>query len=80
MNLADCREGYAYEVLGVESGCMRAGRLASLGFLPGVVVRVAHVAPLGDPVAVEMPGQEISVRLTEARLVKVRELRGGILG
>ncbi|GAB4173348.1 MAG: FeoA family protein [Terrimicrobiaceae bacterium] len=74
MKLSEARPGITYEVMGIESGCLRAGRLSSLGFLPGCEVRIVHVAPLGDPVAVEMAGQEISVRLTEAKLVEVREV------
>lgn len=74
MKLSEARPGAKYEVVEIESACLRAGRLSSLGFLPGSAVRIVHVAPLGDPVAVEMAGQEISVRLTEARLVEVREV------
>ena len=73
MKLSEARPGRGYEVVGIDSGCMRAGRLSSLGFLPGSEVRIVHVAPLGDPVAVEMAGQEISLRLSEAKLVEVRE-------
>jgi Fe2+ transport system protein FeoA len=31
------------------------------------------VAPLGDPISIEMDGQEISVRRAEASLVEVEE-------
>jgi ferrous iron transport protein A len=63
------------EIVSVASDCGRAGRLAVLGFLPGRKVRVARVAPLGDPISIEMEGQEISVRRAEANLVEVKEVK-----
>ena len=61
------------EIVDILSDCGRAGRLAALGFLPGQRVRVSRIAPLGDPISIEMSGQEISLRLAEADLIGVRE-------
>lgn len=66
--------GQAAEILTLLSDCSRAGRLASLGFLPGQQVRICRVAPLGDPILVEMAGQEIGVRRTEASLIAITAL------
>jgi ferrous iron transport protein A len=63
------------EIVSVASDCGRAGRLAALGFLPGRKVRVSRVAPLGDPISIEMEGQEISVRRSEANLIEVKEVK-----
>lgn len=63
------------EIVEINSDCSRAGRLAALGFLPGRRVRISRVAPLGDPISIEMEGQEISVRRTEADLIRVKEIR-----
>lgn len=63
------------EIVSVASDCRRAGRLAALGFLPGRKIRVSRVAPLGDPISIEMEGQEISVRRSEANLIEVKEAR-----
>lgn len=63
------------EIVSVASECGRAGRLAALGFLPGRKVRVSRVAPLGDPISIEMEGQEISVRRAEADLIEVKEAK-----
>jgi ferrous iron transport protein A len=62
------------EVVSISSNCGRAGRLAALGFLPGCRVRISRVAPLGDPISIEMEGQEISVRRAEAALIEVKEV------
>ena len=64
----------AGEIVEIFTDCGRAGRLAALGFLPGCRVRIARIAPLGDPISIEMDGQEISLRRTEADLIGVREI------
>jgi ferrous iron transport protein A len=72
--LGEVHHGRLLEVKSIVSDCARAGRLASLGFLPGRRIRIAHVAPLGDPISVEMDGQQISVRRTEAALIEIAEV------
>ncbi len=62
------------EIVEISSACARAGRLAALGFLPGCQVRISRVAPLGDPISIEMAGQEISLRRCEADLIRVKEV------
>ena len=62
------------EIVEISSDCGRAGRLAALGFLPGCRVRIARIAPLGDPISIEMEGQEISLRRMEADLIGVRDI------
>jgi ferrous iron transport protein A len=65
--------GRTVEITGISSDCGRAGRLAALGFLPGCRVRISRIAPLGDPISIEMDGQEISLRRAEADLIEVKE-------
>ncbi len=73
--LSDIPPNQPMEITAISSDSRHAGRLASLGFLPGRRVRVCRVAPLGDPISIEMEGQIISVRRTEAELVEVKELK-----
>ena len=72
--LGDIHHSGMLEVTSLTSDCARAGRLASLGFLPGRRIRIAHIAPLGDPISIEMDGQQISVRRTEAALIAISEV------
>jgi len=37
-------------------------------------VRVSRIAPLGDPISVEINGQEISLRRAEASVIEVEEV------
>ena len=67
--------GASSEITGILTDCERAGRLASLGFLPGRRAKITRLAPLGDPISVKIDGQEISLRRTEACLILVKDIR-----
>ena len=49
-------------------------RLMELGLVPGTVVEVVRVAPLGDPVELRVRGCQLSIRKNEARSVEVASL------
>jgi Fe2+ transport system protein FeoA len=42
-----------------------------MGFLPGELVTVEQVAPLGDPMAIQVAGYAVSLRLNEASKIVV---------
>lgn len=46
-------------------------RLLELGFLPGVEVRLLGVAPMGDPLDIEVRGCRFSLRRAEADVIDV---------
>ncbi len=46
-------------------------RLLELGFLPGVDVQLIGVAPLGDPLEIEVRGCRFSLRRAEAEVIAV---------
>ena len=41
-------------------------RIAEMGVLPGTVVEVIRVAPLGDPIDIKVRGYHLSLRKAEA--------------
>lgn len=47
-------------------------RLLELGMLPGATVCKTKVAPLGDPIELEVRGRRLSLRRSEAREISVR--------
>ena len=47
------------------------GRLLEMGVLPGSVIEVVRIAPLGDPIAIKVRGYQLSLRRSEAALVEV---------
>ena len=46
-------------------------RLMELGLVPGTVVTLRQVAPLGDPLELEVRGCRLSIRRQEAGAVQV---------
>lgn len=46
-------------------------KFMEVGVVPGAEVSIYALAPLGDPIAVEVAGSKISMRLSEARTVKI---------
>lgn len=52
-------------------------RLMEMGLLPGTTVKVARIAPLGDPIDIVVRGYHLSLRKAEAREVTVTHCHGG---
>lgn len=46
-------------------------KLIEMGCLPGELVKLSNVAPLGDPIAIEVSGYLLSLRKQEASMVLV---------
>lgn len=68
--LADLRVGQSATVAGIAPGPLRL-RLHEMGFVPGARVRLVRRAPLRDPLQVEVCGYHLSLRVSEARGVRV---------
>ena len=47
-------------------------RIMDMGITKGVQVYVRKVAPLGDPVAVNVRGYELSIRKNDAEMIEVQ--------
>lgn len=46
-------------------------KLMEMGFIPGEMVQVEQIAPLGDPIAIQVAGYAVSLRLNEAAQIVV---------
>ena len=69
--LAELAVGAAGRVVRV-SGCDEISlRMLEMGLTPGVDVVVLGVAPLGDPLEIELRGYRLSLRRSEAARVEV---------
>ena len=44
-------------------------KLMEMGCLPGEPVKVARIAPLGDPIAINVSGYQLSLRRFEASTI-----------
>lgn len=48
-----------------------SNKLIELGFITGQTIEVVFSAPFGDPIAVELNGSVLSLRLEEAATIEV---------
>jgi len=72
LTLADLRPGQKGRVKKVGSAdSVLRRRLLDMGLVPGVVLLVERMAPLGDPMEIEIQGFHMSLRCSEAAAVSV---------
>lgn len=50
-------------------------KLMEMGCVPGEIIKVEQIAPLGDPIAITVSGYNLSLRLDEAMNIFVEELQ-----
>ena len=72
MTLKDLKPGESgIEVSIGEKGPIRR-RLMDMGVTPGATIEVVKVAPLGDPIEVNIRGYELSLRKDEAKNIVLK--------
>ncbi len=69
--LADVAPGESARI--VKVGGSAAGRLMDMGVTRGAKVKVVRVAPLGDPIEVDIRGYRLSLRKAEAQAIDVEK-------
>ena len=69
--LSELAMGQEGRVLRVAGSDDISQRLLEMGLTPGTHVRLLGVAPLGDPLELELRGYRLSIRRSEAARVEV---------
>ncbi len=49
-------------------------KLMEMGCLPGEIISIEKIAPLGDPISIKVSGYHLSLRLNEAETILVEDL------
>jgi len=65
MRLSDLIKGQKGIIKKIEEGPF-AVQLMEMGFIAGKSVQVDHIAPFGDPIAVQVAGYVLSIRKADA--------------
>jgi DtxR family Mn-dependent transcriptional regulator len=73
--LADLKPGEKAKILRVGGAAAANKRLMEMGLTRGAMLTVVRVAPLGDPVEVQVRGYNLSLRKTEAGTVEVERVK-----
>lgn len=69
--LKDVKPGTAVSVVKLHGEGTLKRRIMDMGITKGVQVYVRKVAPLGDPVEIQVRGYELSLRKADAGLIEV---------
>lgn len=62
-----------YKVIGYKKGSRK--RLLDMGFTRGVIFKIIRVAPLGDPIEIEIRSTKVSLRKMEFDLLEVEDVK-----
>lgn len=71
MKLSELPIGSVGVIYRVDGEASFRRRLLELGLLPGTLVRMLRIAPLGDPMELSARGAKLSIRANEAARVEV---------
>lgn len=64
------KEGIIAQVGG--EGALRL-RFLDMGLIPGTTVKLEKIAPMGDPIQIQVRGYELTIRREDAREITLRE-------
>ena len=70
--LKDVHVGEAVTVVKLHGEGAVRRRIMDMGITKGVEIYVRKVAPLGDPIEINVRGYELSLRKADAEMVEVR--------
>ena len=72
MRLSELKAGERGRIKGFESSELEL-KLMEMGCIPGELVIVEQVAPLGDPISIRVSGYSLSLRKNEANQILLEE-------
>lgn len=74
MTLNDLKIGQSGVISAVGGeGALRL-RLLDMGLIPNTAVRVQKVAPMGDPIQIQIRGYELTLRREDAQRIQLKEV------
>jgi ferrous iron transport protein A len=73
VKLSDLQKGEKAVIKSIAGTDLRL-KLMEMGCLPGEIIVHKGMAPLGDPIAIEVQGYKLSLRLSEAAAISVTML------
>ena len=58
-------------------GALRC-RLLDMGLIPGTLLSVNKIAPMGDPIELHLRGYLLTIRMEDAKSIEVEEKEDGV--
>ena len=72
MKLSELKAGQSGRIKGFETSDLEL-KLMEMGCIPGELVTVEKVAPLGDPISIRIAGYSLSLRKDEANHILLEQ-------
>lgn len=72
MRLSELKAGQRGRIQGFETSDLEL-KLMEMGCIPGEMVVVEKIAPLGDPISIRIAGYSLSLRKDEAKQILLEE-------
>lgn len=74
MQVIELKPGQQAKIIAFKSGGPTyRKRLIALGLIPGTIITLNRIAPLGDPIEIEVRGFALSLRKAEANILQIEE-------
>lgn len=75
-HLSDLIKDQKAQVLALHNDNMAVRRrLLDMGITKGVIVKIKKVAPMGDPVDIELRGYELCIRKDEMKMIDIKVVK-----
>ncbi|AIY82419.1 MAG: ferrous iron transport protein A [Clostridium baratii] len=68
-NIFECKVGDKLRVKGINKDSKVKRRLMDMGITPGITIEVTGIAPLGDPIEINVRGYKLTLRKEEASAI-----------
>ncbi|MBD3345801.1 MAG: FeoA family protein [Chitinivibrionales bacterium] len=72
--LSLCKEGDSARIAGITGSGAFKKRLLEMGIVKGAKLTIIRYAPLRDPMAIEIKGSHLSLRVCEAENIEVEDV------
>ena len=72
MTLRDLKVGESAEIARIHTTGALKQRFMDMGITKGTEVKVIKIAPLGDPIEIEIRGYNLSIRKGDAEKIEMR--------
>jgi len=74
LSLSDLKKNEVGKVVQSQAQGLLKQKLISMGFVPGIQIKMVRNAPLRDPIEIALQSSLVTLRRTEASLIVVEKL------
>ncbi|WP_019133026.1 FeoA family protein [Peptoniphilus obesi] len=74
MSLKEAKVGHYYKISKINGQGAYKRRIMDMGITKGAEIYIRKVAPLGDPVQINVRNYELSIRRNDAELIEIEEI------